>query len=151
MDKTVVACVVSLLVFACSSAGSTPLGEETPDAGGNAQQDPEFPPPCADASSTWYAGRYSVGFEASVFLECGAEVSEDWWVDPPSSTTLLEGFSPPSNSSESLVIYAEICGAVSPAGEYGHLDAWDHEFVVTEVFFRSETIPDSCEPPPPSE
>jgi hypothetical protein len=146
MIKAIVVCVVSLFALACDpNRANSLLGEQVADAGGNELQDPEQ---CADAASTWYAGRFGVGFEASGFRQCGLEDPEVWWLDQPSASDLAEGFDVPPDQGDILVIYAELCGVVSPPGEYGPGGGSDHELIVTQIFYRSETIPDSCESSP---
>ncbi|GAB3726976.1 hypothetical protein GCM10028862_02920 [Luteimonas pelagia] len=88
------------------------------------------PPGAAESDSRFHAGYYTEGFETREFRSLAA-LEERWWVEgslPCAFLTLDQERHAPWHH-----VYVELEGTVSPAGQFGHLGAYDREIAVTRV------------------
>jgi hypothetical protein len=86
-------------------------------------------------TATESKGRWSVGFETSLFRPLGANRGQEWWLSGLNANTFdfAKGIKIPDDGISILII-----GFLSPKGEYGHLGDYDHEFYATTVSIKKD-------------
>lgn len=92
----------------------------------------------APAATEPFEGRYSWGFEESVFAPCGRE--ERWWVVDDSELVarhreLADGYEP---------VFARVHGELSTRGSYGHGGQYPRELRVSRVLEVRSLEPNDC-------
>ena len=81
-------------------------------------------------------GVYASGFEASILYPC-SEPEAKWWLTTDTEFAeqyhTLRGDDMDSWSVPGAYVFVRVNGQLTETGEYGHLGAYEREFIVTEV------------------
>jgi len=81
-------------------------------------------------TATEAEGRWTVGFESSLFRPFGTNSGQEWWLSGlnPTAFDFAKDTKIPDDGISILII-----GFLSPKGEFGHLGSYDHEFYATTI------------------
>lgn len=99
---------------------------------------------CALGPTQTFDGVYAVGFETQAFFS--ADGQGPWWVDGRlGADRRLEEAVRQSNAGHPWgSVRVEVRGALSPAGAYGHMGAYEHRLTVYEVLSVEPFAPDAA-------
>ena len=94
-----------------------------------------------------HSGHFRFGFEESSFVECNS--NERWWVRPTSEREInrFKLKLAPLKNTELNIGYASFRGVTSENGRFGHLGAYDREFLVSELIEFNSVTPSECKTP----
>lgn len=87
----------------------------------------------APADTQRYSGIYVLNWEEQSFTADGG--TEAWWtnIEPQAQAAMNAARPADAKTPYGFRIRAEVEGLLGPAGAYGHLGAYKHEFTITRV------------------
>jgi hypothetical protein len=89
-----------------------------------------------------FQGHFTAGFEVSSFVPCGSPAApgygQGYWLSADADVNFYQqydqaiaGLNPPPGGY--TTVYVRFKGELSPPGSYGHLGAYSHEILVTDL------------------
>jgi hypothetical protein len=97
-----------------------------------------------------YIGHVGFGFEHRIFVPCGADAKEAWWLETAdrSISRKLKGLVGSeccsSSSSPGVVLFAHVRGRLYGPGDFGHLDQYRRELWLDEVLEARPHLNTDC-------